>query len=55
MTKVLKEVDSGIVLGKPSEQMFLPVPNDRTFQPQITMGYLVEHGSACKVKLLSPL
>ncbi|SMC44933.1 DNA segregation ATPase FtsK/SpoIIIE, S-DNA-T family [Oscillospiraceae bacterium] len=53
LTRFFKDVDSGIVLGRPTDQTYFNIRPDRTFVPKTDIGFLVERGRVNKVMLLN--
>lgn len=50
-TKVLKDCQSGIILGNPSEQNIFMLPVIRNYKPQIDMGFIYSRGRITNVKI----
>jgi len=51
MTKLIKDAQSGIVLGNPQEQMLLQVQTPRGYTPSQELGFTFKRGEVVKVKL----
>lgn len=51
ITKILKESQSGIILGNPSEQNFFMLPVMRNYKPQIDMGFIYSRGRITNIKI----
>lgn len=51
LTRFFKDVDSGIVLGRPTDQTYFAIRPDRTFVPKIDIGFSVERGRVNKMMI----
>lgn len=51
VTKLLKETQSGIVLGIPNEQNFLPSPILRGIRRQVDTGFVYRNGELTQIKI----
>ena len=50
MTKLLKETQSGVVLGNPAEQNLFTLPLMRGYKPQVEKGFLCHRGQIIAVQ-----
>ncbi len=51
ITKLLKDSQSGIILGNPSEQNIFTLPIIRNYKPQIDMGFIYSRGKIVNIKI----
>lgn len=51
VTKILKDTQSGIVLGNPSEQNLFAFPPMRGYKPQVEKGFICFRGNITNVKI----
>ena len=51
ITKVIKDTQSGVVLGNPTDQMLLSAAAERGYKGRIDMGFMVEHGNSTKIMI----
>ncbi len=53
LTRFFKDVDSGIVLGKPADQTYFAIRPDRNYLPKEELGFLVERGRVNNIMLVN--
>ncbi len=51
ITKLLKDSQSGVILGNPSEQNIFMLPVMRNYKPQIDMGFIYSRGRIVNIKI----
>ena len=51
ITKIIKDTQSGVVLGNPTDQMLLSAVAERGYRGKIDMGFMVDHGNSTKIMI----